>query len=165
VNEEWKPIPDLPGYEVSNHGRIRSIAKTVSHRRYGVMRIKARILQTSVHKSGYVVISIKRKTRRVHRLVLESFHGVCPANHECRHLDGIRTNNRIDNLMWGSLSENENDKFQHGTDKGMKIKRSDGKVFRSQRDAARQTGCAQSGIRQVLLGLASQCAGYGWERI
>jgi phosphoglycolate phosphatase-like HAD superfamily hydrolase len=33
----------------------------------------------------------------------------------CRHLDGVRTNNHLWNLAWGTYEENEADKIRHGT--------------------------------------------------
>jgi predicted XRE-type DNA-binding protein len=34
---------------------------------------------------------------------------------ECRHLDGNPENNRVDNLCWGTRSENAQDSMKHGT--------------------------------------------------
>lgn len=58
------------------------------------------------------------RTKRffVHRLVCELFHGPAPTpEHVVRHLDGVGTNNRADNLAWGLPPENEADKIKHGT--------------------------------------------------
>lgn len=57
----------------------------------------------------------KRVNRQVYHLVLEAFVGPCPSGEEARHLDGDHTNNRWDNLAWGSHLENEADKIVHGT--------------------------------------------------
>lgn len=51
----------------------------------------------------------------IHRLVLEAFVGPRPDGLEARHRDGDPTNNRLDNLLWGTSSDNENDKRRHGT--------------------------------------------------
>ncbi len=52
----------------------------------------------------------------VHRLVLEAFVGPCPEGKECRHFpDRTRTNNRLENLSWGSHRRNCKDKRIHGT--------------------------------------------------
>lgn len=51
-----------------------------------------------------------------HVVILETFVGKCPASHVCRHFpDADPTNNRLENLSWGSRSKNENDKIVHGT--------------------------------------------------
>lgn len=55
-------------------------------------------------------------TAAVHRLVCVAFHGPTPsADHQVRHIDGMPTNNRADNLCWGTATENEADKLLHGT--------------------------------------------------
>jgi hypothetical protein len=56
------------------------------------------------------------KTKRyVHRLVLESWVGPCPPAMECRHLNGNSHDNRVENLAWGTHSENSKDTIRHGT--------------------------------------------------
>ena len=51
----------------------------------------------------------------IHTLVLVSFVGPRPDGHECRHLDGNKTNNHVTNLRWGTHAENRHDKILHGT--------------------------------------------------
>ncbi len=55
------------------------------------------------------------RTVQIHRLVLEAFVGPCPEGMECRHLDGDGTNNRLENLAWGTPKENSADRRRHGT--------------------------------------------------
>lgn len=72
---------------------------------------------------GYAVLEFmldgptgrKRVKRFVHHLMLEAFVGPREPGQECRHLDGDPSNNRPDNLAWGTHAENEADKRQHGT--------------------------------------------------
>jgi HNH endonuclease len=71
-----------------------------------VLRIPSRLTLRS-RKGGVL--------KAVHRLVLEAFVGPCPEGMECRHLDGNRTNNRLDNLAWGTRIENHEDMKRHGT--------------------------------------------------
>src|SRR3990170_1323459 len=49
-----------------------------------------------------VYIDHIRKTRLVHRMVLETFVGPCPDGMECAHEDGVRTNCNLSNLQWKS---------------------------------------------------------------
>lgn len=58
--------------------------------------------------------------RGVHTLVLEAFVGPAPSNHMCRHLDGTRDNNRLENLRWGTNRENVADRIRHGVPVGTK---------------------------------------------
>jgi hypothetical protein len=72
-----------------------------------------------VAKNGYkvVVFSIHNRshTRYVHRLLAEAFIPKPDYPCEVRHLNGIRSDNRLENLMWGSRSENMQDAIKHGT--------------------------------------------------
>jgi hypothetical protein len=97
MKEIWKDISGYVGlYAVSNWGRIKSIY-------YG----KEIILKPRINcRDGYCYINLwknkKAKTHRIHRIVLKIFVGPCPSGMECRHLDGNRENNRLDNLRWGN---------------------------------------------------------------
>ncbi len=71
-------------------------------------------------KDGYLRVEIKRDngdrlTTFVHTLVLRTFVGDRLPDQQCRHLDGTRTNNRLENLAWGSAWENAQDRIRHGT--------------------------------------------------
>ena len=69
---------------------------------------------------GYLRVTLKtskNNNRRlpVHVLICSSFHGIKPSeNHEVRHLDGDRKNNKPENLAWGTKSENAIDRSSHG---------------------------------------------------
>lgn len=58
-------------------------------------------------KKGYRVVTISRKHRKVHRLVCEAFHGLCPSD-KCQvdHIDRNPSNNRPENLRWCTPAEN-----------------------------------------------------------
>ena len=105
--EDWIAVTGHPGYEVSNLGNVRS------WKTYGSPA--PRLLAKSEH-GGYHVVSLSRCVRRVHRLVLEAFVGKRPAGLLTRHLDGNATNNCLDNLRYGTPSENMRDRRTHGTD-------------------------------------------------
>jgi hypothetical protein len=68
---------------------------------------------------GYLRYMIHRSTKPltsgVHRLVLFAFIGSCPEGMECRHLNGKRADNRLENLAWGTDKENRLDQVVHGT--------------------------------------------------
>jgi hypothetical protein len=101
--EEWRAIQGLPGYEVSDVGRVRSPRKVLS----------------PWTCNGYQQIAFSvggvRHSNYVHRLVLEAFVGPCPEGLETRHLDGDRTNNELANLVWGTPAEQVADKIRHGS--------------------------------------------------
>lgn len=103
--EEWKDVVGYKGfYQVSNLGRLRSLDRESSGKRY-----KGKII-SSKYRSGYIVDTlckdgIKRKCRR-HRLVAEAFIPNPEGKPEVNHIDGNKTNNQIGNLEWATHREN-----------------------------------------------------------
>ena len=99
--EKWKTIPGFPEYEASTWGKIR-------------MKQTGKILPEHLDSKGwYRTVNItngKRYKRAVHRLVLETFKGVRPEGSVARHLDDNQSNNRIENLEWGTPSDNQSDR-------------------------------------------------------
>ena len=113
--EQWKPVPGYEGlYEVSNLGRVRSLDRTKTNGH----KWKGRILKQPSLRSGYKLVSLwkngKQKSALVHRLVLFAFVGAQPEGRETRHKDGNNSNNTLDNLSWGTPSENNLDIVDHG---------------------------------------------------
>lgn len=101
----WKKVEGYDGYEVSNHGDVKSYKYK-----------EPKLLNLMKNHLGYYFVCLKKKRIRVHRLVLKAFGGPSMENRiEVRHLDGNPSNNHIDNLKWGSRQENELDKVLHGT--------------------------------------------------
>jgi len=102
MGERWKPC--FEGYyEVSDIGRVRRIKPGSGTR-------KGRILNPPISKSGYrdAQVTIRRKTLRsfVHRLVAKAFLGPCPPGKQVNHKDGVKTNNRVENLEYVTHKEN-----------------------------------------------------------
>lgn len=123
--EEWRPVAGWEEfYEVSSHGRVRSLDREQRRRnRHGPYRmmIKGRILGKPLAKGfhPYPEVSLRAKPRKanrtVHRLVCEAFHGPKPRGLEVRHLDGDPRNSRADNLEWATHAKNMRDRVKHGT--------------------------------------------------
>jgi hypothetical protein len=69
-------------------------------------------------RSGYPFVVLSeaggKQARSVHHLVLETYVGPRPEGKEPCHRNGIKTDNRLDNLYWGTRAENIADKFRHG---------------------------------------------------
>ena len=108
--EQWKPVVGYESYyEVSDRGRVRST------RRCGTGGgIKALIETHRGHLRADLCKDGKQKSKKVHRLVLEAFDGLCPDGMECRHLNGNPKDNRLENLSWGTHLENRADMIDHG---------------------------------------------------
>jgi hypothetical protein len=111
-NEVWKPIPGYDErYEASSLGRVRNIRPY----RY---RGKHRVLNIHTMHSGYcqVVLYEKKKHRtiRLHKLIASAFIGPCPDGYEINHRDGVKLNNRPDNLEYVTQSENQIHAMENG---------------------------------------------------
>lgn len=84
-----------------------------------VFRPTGRLFNPSVGEYGYQLVNLTnsdgiKKPLLVHRIVLSVFDRPARDGEECRHLDGNASNNRIDNLAWGTGSENSADRIRHG---------------------------------------------------
>ncbi|MGA0604919.1 NUMOD4 motif-containing HNH endonuclease [Phenylobacterium sp. VNQ135] len=119
VAEEWRDAPGYPGYQVSSEGGVRSLDRYVTALRRGkpwVMFRRGAALKLKRDRTGYLRAEMgKGNYELVHRLVLAAFVGPCPAGCEGAHNDGRRDNNRLANLRWATKSENQRDRFVHGT--------------------------------------------------
>jgi len=116
--ETWLPVVGYEGsYEVSDQGRVKSIARTVDKGSRGVQQVKERLLSQK-NKRGYREVNLwingKGRSEEVHRLVLQAFIGPRPDGCVCRHLNGTRSDNRLSNLQWGTPLENSADTKLHG---------------------------------------------------
>jgi hypothetical protein len=116
--EWWTEVVGADGYEVSNLGRVRSPDQVVVQLDGRRRRVKGRVLKPTPRSQGYPAIPRFRQNKGVdvHTLVLEAFEGQRPRGTECRHLDDVKTNNRLANLLWGTHSENCIDKVRNGRD-------------------------------------------------
>lgn len=103
-DEEWRPLPTYETlYEISSYGRVKGLTGT-RHRN------RPHILTQRLSVGGYpTVVLVKNtmtKTPVVHRFVMLAFRGPRPKGSHINHVDGIKTNNRLDNLEYCSPKEN-----------------------------------------------------------
>ncbi len=112
-------VPAFHGYAASSDGQLWTCFQSAG-RTHG-KQIGSKWRRKSAHrhkKTGYVNACLYRDgkgfTRGVHTCVLESFFGPCPGGMECLHDDGDRTNNRLDNIAWGTPISNAADRERHG---------------------------------------------------
>lgn len=117
MTEQWMPIPEWPGYEVSDLGRVRSVARIVQRSNGWRQTIRERILKLAwdtCGDTGHLTVTVYRQRRKVHRLVLTAFVGPAPAGHEGCHNDGDPSNNALSNLRWDTHRANSLDRIKHG---------------------------------------------------
>lgn len=104
-SEEWRPVKGYEGrYEVSDLGRVRG---------------PRAIRKPCANYKGYRYVSLwlrgRRKNMKIARLVLSTFVCARPNGMESAHLNGDRSDDRLQNLAWVTSSENEAHKRAHGT--------------------------------------------------
>jgi NUMOD4 motif/HNH endonuclease len=118
MKERWLPIPGYDGYEVSDHGRVRSLDRVVKSRWGTPKPIKGRDLVQS-SQGRYKVVSLHKegrmKTVRVHQMVLLTFVGPRPEGMHGCHRDDDPDNNRPENLYWGTPAQNSRDMVNNGS--------------------------------------------------
>lgn len=159
--EEFKPIPGYEYYHVSNLGRILSTKE-------GTVKIR----KAGPDKNGYPRLYLYnekgRKMFKVHRLVALVFLGH-PGDKVVNHKNGIKTDNRIENLEYCTPSENNMHYYRvlggksNGGSKRRPIKCSNGEIYPSSREAARKLNMSHSNIRMCCNGKYKKCNGYSFE--
>lgn len=123
--ERWKKIPGIPGYIISSQANIIEVDWTTALLLDGHRLFASRPVHAWTVAQGYKAVQLwlqsksgpkKGVTQLVHRLVAAAFMGEPTGlNDEVRHLDGDPSNNKADNLAYGSAKENSADKVLHGT--------------------------------------------------
>lgn len=176
--EYWKDIKGYEGiYQVSNHGRVRSLNRTDSIGRI----ISGRILSYSLSGSGYRQLALSKNDKvryfQIHRLVAEAFIPN-PNNLPCvNHKNENKTDNRVENLEWCDKRYNLNygtakDKLIQSLTNNPKTSRKieqyslNGDILKSYpslREAERTTNVPHQNIHKCCIGKYRYAGGFVWK--
>lgn len=161
--EVWKNIKDFEGlYQVSNLGNIKRITTN-------------KVLNPSISNRGWLYLSLskdnKYKNHRVHRIVAQTFIPNPKDKATVNHINGIKTDNRVENLEWNTIGEN----VRHAIKNGLQIKTKKvrcvetGIIYNSINEASALSNITRSGInmcckKYIYKGnLHKTSGGFHWE--
>lgn len=174
--EVWKDVKDFGGYKVSNNGRVRSLDRYVVDKNGKRMFYNGIYLKQHVDKDGYLRVQLNKEGNGynvgVHRLVLLAFVPNPENKPQVNHKNGIKNDNRLENLEWCTNSENQLHAIEIGlvtnfvipdntgiSNGRAKLTESDVKTIRElyatgkyhQKELANMFGIHQTGISGIIL--------------
>ena len=158
--ENWKKINGYENYSISDMGRVRN-----NETNY--------IRKIRNSKLGYEIIKLQGKMFQIHRLVGIHFISNPENKKEINHKNGIKTDNRIENLEWCNRSENMKHLYtdlsynSHLTKKIIQYKKNGEliKIWNSISDIQRELGIEVSSISACCLNRINRktAGGFKWK--
>lgn len=148
IMENWKPIKGYENfYSISDMGNVRRDVNGT-----GLCK-KNRILKPGLKTGYYFVVLSKngfQKCFRIAHLVIEHFLGPRPKTFDINHRNGIKTDNKINNLEYVSRSENIRHAFKNGLcPKRTKLTQTKIKEIRN---------CLKNGMEQKVIAKKYNCS-------
>lgn len=189
-NEIWRDCVGLDNYQVSNYGRIKRLAHVITFLQNGTLKrrhiseqiLKIRLSEKSI-KQNKRYGRISKNNTPIHRLVAQAFIPNPDNKPQINHKNGIKTDNRVENLEWCSAQENlihavkvlghkrnfDKIKMLGLANRQKVIQVETGKVFNSIKDAAKHVNTSPSNILYCCRGITPHgqqyitCKGFHWK--
>jgi len=173
MKEQWKWVVGYAGYyQVSDHGRIRSVDRSVRHQNGHRRKLKGQVKKlTPLGVRGYLGVSLcrdgVRRMEYVHRVVAAAWLGSKLDTQYVEHGSGGKFDNSIGNIWYRPRRPHKRKiKRRIGSMYNLRaVRRSDSVEFVSLAIAAEKSGCFAGNISMVCQGKRHTTGGYGWTYI
>lgn len=108
---KWKICEKNTNYVITSCGNIIRFCREQYTKKGDLIRLyNSIILKGSIDRYGYktirLIVNGKKRHIKIHRLVAEAFIPNCNDKPQINHINGVKTDNRIENLEWNTGSEN-----------------------------------------------------------
>ena len=152
--DDFKEIPGYDNYLINKKGII------INKKTKGIL--------AGSDRNGYRRVTLKNQNKTVHILLYETFVGPIPEGYVIDHINGVKDDNRLENLRAVPQSDNMSNAFLHGHKGQIKISQYDKnknlvKTYSSIQEASDAMGVTHAAIRSAADREGTSC-GYYWKK-